>query len=79
MRLIKHNFSKVSLKKLLAAGVGVLILSVVAIRPAHSQFGFDIAAVLAGLQQINSTLGSAVAAPLRLINQVEQQERQGEQ
>ena len=79
MRFMKHNFPKVSLKKLLAAGVGVVILSVVAIRPAHSQFGFDIAAILAGLQQINSTLGSAVAAPLRVINQVEQQERQFQQ
>ena len=79
MRLMKHNFPKVSLRKLLAAGAGVVILGVVAIRPAHPQFGFDIAAILAGLQQINSTLGSAVAAPLRLINQVEQQERQFQQ
>ena len=79
MRLMKHKFPKVSLRKLLAAGAGVVILSVVAIRPAHPQFGFDIAAILAGLQQINSTLGSAVAAPLRLINQVEQQERQFQQ
>ena len=39
MRFMKHNFPKVSLRKLLAAGVGVVILSVVAIRPAHSQFG----------------------------------------
>jgi hypothetical protein len=79
MRFMKHNLPKVSLRKLLAAGVGVVILSVAAIRPAHSQFGLDIAAILAGLHQINSTLGSAVAAPLRVINQVEQQERQFQQ
>jgi len=79
MSFMKHNFVKAPLTKLLAAGAGLVILSVVAIRPAHSQFGFDIAAILAGLQQINSTLGSAVAAPLRLINQVEQQERQFQQ
>ena len=40
MRFMKHNFPKVSVRKLLAAGVGVVILSVVAIRRAHSQFGF---------------------------------------
>ena len=31
-------------------GAGVLILSTVAVRPAHSQFGIDIAAILAGLK-----------------------------
>ena len=40
---------------------------------------FDIAAILAGLQEINSTLNSAVAAPLKVINQVEQQEQQFQQ
>ena len=79
MRFMKHNVPTVSLGKVLVAGAGVVILGVVSIRPAHSQFGFDIAALLAGLQQINSTLGSAVATPLRLINQVEQQERQFQQ
>src|ERR1700761_7655003 len=60
-------------------GAGVLILSNVAVRPAHSQFGIDIAAILAGLKEINSTLSSAVASPLKTINQVEQQEQQLQQ
>ncbi len=47
--------------------------------PAHSQFGIDIAAILAGLKEINSTLISAVASPLKAINQVEQQEQQFQQ
>ena len=55
---------------------GIAILSTVAVQPAHSQFGIDLAAILTGLKEINSTLNSAVASPLRLINQVEQQEQQ---
>jgi hypothetical protein len=39
----------------------------------------DIAAILAGLKEINSTLSSAVASPLKAINQVEQQEQQFQQ
>lgn len=58
---------------------GIAILSTVAVQPAHSQFGIDLAAILTGLKEINSTLNSAVASPLRLINQVEQQERQFQQ
>src|SRR5215470_20154034 len=60
-------------------GVGLLIWSAVAVRPVHSQFGIDIAAILAGLKEINSTLNSAVASPLKAINQVEQQEQQFQQ
>ena len=60
-------------------GAGVLILSVVAVPPAHSQFGIDIAAILAGLKEINNTLSSAVASPLKAISQVEQQEQQFQQ
>jgi hypothetical protein len=59
--------------------VGVGIVSVVAVRPAHSQFGIDIAAILAGLKEINSTLNSAVGAPLKVINRIEQQEQQYQQ
>ncbi len=61
------------------AAVGVAILLAVAVVPAHSQFGIDIAAILAGLKEVDSTLNSAVASPLRLINQVEQQEQQFQQ
>jgi hypothetical protein len=60
-------------------GIGIVLVSAVAVPPAHSQFGIDIAAILAGLQQINSTLNSAVASPLKAINQVEQEERQFQQ
>jgi hypothetical protein len=64
----------------IALGVaGVLFLSTVAVRPAHSQFGIDLAAILAGLQEINSTLSSAVATPLKAITQVEQEEQQFQQ
>jgi len=66
-------------RRLALGGAGVLILSIVAVRPAHSQFGVDIAAILAGLQEINSTLSSAVATPLKAINQVEQEEQQFQQ
>ena len=58
----------------IAAGIG--FLSILAVEPAHPQFGIDIAAILAGLKEVDSTLNSAVASPLRLINQVEQQEQQ---
>jgi hypothetical protein len=58
---------------------GIAILSTVAVQPAHSQFGIDLAAILTGLKEINSTLNSAVASPLRLINQVEQQEQHFQQ
>jgi hypothetical protein len=58
------------------AAAGLAILSTVAVEPAHSQFGIDIAAILAGLKEVDSTLNSAVASPLRMINQIEQQAQQ---
>jgi hypothetical protein len=61
------------------AAAGIAILSTVPVQPAHSQFGIDIAAILAGLKEVDSTLNSAVASPLKLINQVEQEERQFQQ
>jgi hypothetical protein len=66
-------------RRIALGGAGILIVSTVAVRPAHSQFGIDIAAILAGLKEINSTLSSAVASPLKAINQVEQQEQQFQQ
>jgi len=64
----------------IALGAAVLaILSVVAVEPAHSQFGIDIAAILAGLKEVNSTLTSAVASPLKLIDKVGQEEQQFQQ
>jgi hypothetical protein len=61
------------------SGAGIAIASLIAVEPAHSQFGIDIAAILAGLKEINSTLNSAVGSPLKVINQIEQQERQYQQ
>ena len=62
------------LRRTMLSGAGIAIASLIAVEPAHSQFGIDIAAILAGLQSINNTLNSAVGAPLKTINQVEQQE-----
>ena len=61
------------------AAAGIAILSTVAVQPAHSQFGIDIAAILAGLKEVNSTLTIAVASPLKLIDKVEQEEQQFQQ
>ena len=75
MRFFRHPLSL----RIAFAAAGLAILSTVAVEPAHSQFGIDIAAILAGLKEVDSTLNSAVASPLKLINQVEQQERQFQQ
>ncbi|MGB6134652.1 MAG: hypothetical protein WBG54_22940 [Acidobacteriaceae bacterium] len=74
-RFLHHRLAQ----KAAIAAAGIAILSTVAVQPAHSQFGVDIAAILAGLKEVDSTLNSAVASPLKLINQVEQQERQFQQ
>ena len=66
-------------RRIALGAAGLAILSVVAVEPAHSQFGIDIAAILAGLKEVNSTLTSAVASPLRLIDKVEQEEAQFQQ
>ncbi|MGH6679910.1 MAG: hypothetical protein ACREDL_13520, partial [Bradyrhizobium sp.] len=63
-------------QRIALGAAGLAILSVVAVEPAHSQFGIDIAAILAGLKEVNSTLTSAVASPLKLIDKVEQEEQQ---
>jgi uncharacterized protein YfaP (DUF2135 family) len=61
------------------SAAGIAIASLVAVEPAQSQFGIDIAAILAGLQSINNTLNSAVGAPLKVINNIERQEQQFQQ
>jgi hypothetical protein len=58
------------------SGAAIAIASLIEVEPAHSQFGTDIAAILAGLHAINSTLNSAVGSPLKVINNIEQQEQQ---
>jgi hypothetical protein len=66
-------------RRVILSGLGVALVSVFAVRPAHSQFGIDIAALLAGLKEINSTLNSAVGAPLKVINQIEREQQQYQQ
>lgn len=66
-------------QRIALGAAGLAILSVVAVEPAHSQFGIDIAAILAGLKEVNGTLTSAVASPLKLIDKVEQEEQQFQQ
>jgi hypothetical protein len=74
-RLLRHPLAQ----RIAITAAGIAILLAVAVEPAHSQFGIDIAAILAGLKEVDSTLNSAVASPLRMIDQVEQQERQFQQ
>ena len=75
MRLLRHPLTQ----RIALAAAGIAILSTVAVEPAHSQFGVDIAAILAGLKEVDSTLNSAVASPLKLIDKVEQEEQQFQQ
>ncbi len=74
-RVFRHSLTQ----KIALGAAGLAILSVVAVEPAHSQFGIDVAAILAGLKEVNSTLTSAVASPLKLIDKVEQEEQQFQQ
>ena len=66
-------------QRIALGATGLAILSLVAVEPAHSQFGIDSAAILAGLKEVNNTLTSAVASPLKLIDKVEQEEQQFQQ
>ena len=71
-RIAKH----VLLRRAIVSVVGLAVVSIMAVEPAHSQFGIDIAAIISGLEAINSTLKSAVGAPLKVINNIEQQQQQ---
>lgn len=71
-RLFRHPLTL----RIAFAVAALAILSTIAVEPAHSQFGIDIAAILAGLKEVDSTLNSAVASPLKMINQIEEQEQQ---
>ena len=74
-RVLRHTLTQ----RIVLGAAGLAILSVVAVEPAHSQFGVDIAAILAGLKEVNSTLTSAVASPLKLIDKVAQEEQHFQQ
>jgi hypothetical protein len=76
---VKPVFRHPLAQRIAFAAAGLAILSVVAVEPAHSQFGIDIAAILAGLKAVNNTLTSAVASPLKLIDKVEQEKQQFQQ
>jgi hypothetical protein len=79
MKLSKIWTSKSMVRRLALGAAGILVLSAFTPRKGHAQFGIDIGVIIAGLKEINSTLSSAVASPLKEINQVEQQERQFQQ
>ena len=55
------------------------LLALAVPRQAHAQLGLDLAAILAGLQQISSLLSSSVAAPLAQIQSVERNVQQFQQ
>ena len=48
MNFWKRMDSRVLLQRAILSAVGLTIVGVVAVQPAHSQFGVDIAAILAG-------------------------------
>lgn len=79
MKPWKAFSQKSRVQKMLLAGAVVTLVGALAVQPAQSQFGIDLAAILAGLQEVDSTLNSVVASPLKLITQVEQQEQQFQQ
>jgi len=54
-----------------AAAVVLAVLTVLPMR-AHGQFGIDLAAILAALQQMQSLMSTYISAPLNTINQYEQ-------
>jgi hypothetical protein len=79
MKLLNKIDGHAVARRMVLSGLGVTVLSVFAVRPAHSQLGIDLAAILAGLKEINSTLNSAVGAPLKVINNIEREEQQYQQ
>ena len=50
----------------------ILLALLIVPSPAHGQFGVGVAAILAGLSQIESLMNTYVAAPLAAINQTQQ-------
>ena len=54
-----------------AAAVVLAALTILPMR-AHGQFGFDIAAILAALQKMQSLMSTYISAPLKTINQYQQ-------
>ena len=50
----------------------ILLALLIVPSPAHGQFGVGIAAILAGLSQVESLMNTYVAAPLAAINQTQQ-------
>lgn len=79
MKLLNKIDRHAVARRMVLSGLSVAVLSVFAVRPAHSQLGIDVAAILAGLKEINSTLNSAVGAPLKAINNIEREEQQYQQ
>ena len=65
----EHPWYRPSVWKTAAA---ILLALLIVPSPAHGQFGVGIAAILAGLSQIESLMNTYVAAPLATINQTQQ-------
>jgi hypothetical protein len=65
----EHPWYRPSVWKTAAA---ILLALLIVPSPAHGQFGVGIAAILAGLSQIESLMNTYVAAPLAAINQTQQ-------
>jgi hypothetical protein len=62
--------------KLVCTGIGCLLLSVAFQPAAQGQFGIDLAAIIAGLQSVNSALGKYIGAPLTAIDSTASQSSQ---
>jgi len=65
----EHSWRKSTLLK--AAAVVLAVLTILPMR-AHGQFGIDLAAILAALQNMESLMTTYISAPLSTINQYEQ-------
>ena len=65
----EHPWYRPSVWKTAAA---ILLALLIVPSPAHGQFGVGVAAILAGLSQVESLMNTYVAAPLATINQTQQ-------
>lgn len=80
MPLPSRKFSLASVsRRTVWLAAGGLLVCVLTVTPAHSQLGLDIAAIVAGLAEVNSTLQSALGGPLQALQSMQQQEQQFQQ
>ncbi len=62
---------KSGLLRKLGAVCLLVVLMIIVQRPAEAQFGIDLAVIMAGLNQINTLLNTAVGTPLKNIQKIE--------